>query len=225
MAETNPRLRAVWDLSVAEVREYCGRHEYDGQIQDMSPGGVMTGLRKLGEAAGNGRLDDEHDDAQLGVFERAAQVRFGDLELHRSNPYFHIGNMDLACYDREYAPQAERDQARAAHLAAWPDAVDAAIASLDAVTAPVGQALAGAARGLAAGIPAGADQGVAEAARTAHARLVAHLDQAAANGSRDAALGGPALTALMGSAEGVELDLGKLAERADAERDRLTERL
>jgi hypothetical protein len=225
MAETNPRLRAVWDLSVAEVREYCGRHEYDGQIQDLSPGGVMTGLRKLGEAAGNGRLDDEHDDAQLGVFERAAQVRFGDLELHRSNPYFHIGNMDLACYDREYAPQAERDRARAAHLAAWPDAVDAAIASLDAVTAPVGQALAGAARGLAAGIPAGADQGVAEAARTAHARLVAHLDQAAANGSRDAALGGPALTALMGSAEGVELDLGKLAERADAERDRLTERL
>ena len=65
--------------------------------------------------------------------------------------------MDLACYDRDYGPQAERDRARAAHLAAWPDAVDAAIASLDPVTAPVGQALAGAVRGLAAGIPSDAE--------------------------------------------------------------------
>ncbi|MGN6790858.1 MAG: DUF885 family protein [Streptosporangiaceae bacterium] len=225
MADTNPRLRAVWDLSVAAVREYCGRHEYDGKIQDLSPGGVRAGLRKLAEAAHEGHLDDEHDEAQLAVFERAAQIMFGDLELHRSNPYFHIGNMDLACYDREYAPQAERDRARAAHLAAWPEAVEAAIASLDSVTAPVGQALAGAARGLAAGIPAGADTAVAGAARTAHARLVSHLGQAAASGSQDAALGGAALTALMSSAEGIDLDLGKLAERADAERDRLTERL
>jgi hypothetical protein len=225
MAATNPRLRAVWDLSVAEVREYSGRHEYDGQIQDLSPGGVRASLRQLAEAANEGRLRDEHDEAHLAVFERAAQVRFGDLQLHRSNPYFHIGNMDLACYDREYAPQAERDRARAAHLAAWPDAVDAAIASLDAVAAPVGHALAGAARGLAAGIPEDADPGNAAAARTAHARLVAHLEQAAANGSQNAALGEAALTALMSSAEGIELDLGKLAERADAERDRLKERL
>ncbi len=113
MADTNPRLRAVWDLSVAEVREYCGRHEYDGQIQDLSPEGVRAGLRKLAEAASGTRLDDEHDEAQLAVFERAAQVRFGDLELHRSNPYFHIGNMDLACYDREYAPRpSETEPAR-----------------------------------------------------------------------------------------------------------------
>ena len=225
MADINPRLRAVWDLSVAEVREYCGRHEYDGRIQDLSPEGVRAGLRKLAEAAAGARLDDEHDEAQLGVFERAAQVRFGDLELHKSNPYFHIGNMDLACYDREYAPRAERDRARAAHLAAWPDAVDAAIASLDAVTAPVGQALAGAARGLAAGIPADADPGVAAAATTAHARLVAHLEQAAAGGSQNAALGSAALAALMSSGEGIDVDLGRLAERADAERDRLTDRL
>ena len=225
MAETNPRLRAVWDLFVADVREYSGRHEYDGQIQDLSPAGIQAGLRKLAEAATADRLADEHDEAQLGVFERSARVQFGDLELQRSNPYFHIGNMDLACYDREYAPQADRDRARAAHLAAWPDAVDAAIASLDAVTAPVGQALAGAARGLAAGIPPGADQAIAASARTAHARLVSHLDQAAEHGSQNAALGGAALTALMSSAEGIELDLGKLAERADAERDRLTARL
>jgi hypothetical protein len=225
MADTNPRLRAVWDLSVPETREYCGRHEYDGQIQDLSPDGVLAGLAKLADAAGGSRLDDDHDEAHLAVFERAALVRLGELELHRSNPHFHIGNMDLACYDREYAPQDERERARAAHLAAWPDAVAAAIASLNAVTAPVGQALAGAARGLAAGIPADADPGVAAAARAAHARLVAHVEHAASAGSQDAALGGPALTALMSSAEGIDLDLGTLAERADAERDRLSERL
>src|SRR5260221_689418 len=76
MADTNPRLRAVWDLSVAEVREYAGRHEYDGRIQDLSPGGVRAGLRRLADAASaGGRLDDEHDEAHLAVFERADAER------------------------------------------------------------------------------------------------------------------------------------------------------
>ena len=47
----------------------------------------------------------------------------------------------------------------------------------------------------------------------------------AATGDPDPALGGPALTALMGSPERMEVDLGQLAERADSERDRLRERL
>jgi hypothetical protein len=126
--------------------------------------------------------------------------------------------MDLACYDREYAPREQRDLARAAHLAAWPQAADAALSALDAVTAPVARALVGPARGLAAGIPAGTGVQAADAARAASARLVGHLEQAAGTGDPDAALGGPALSALMSSAEG-------LVERADAERDRLTERL
>ncbi len=222
MADIHPRLRAVWDLSVAEVREYCGRHEYDGTIQDLSPDGVRAGLRRLG--AGE-TLADDHDEAHLAVFERACRVGFGELELHRSNPIWHVANMDLACYDREYAPRQERDQARAAHLAAWPDAADTAVGSLNAVTAPVAKALAGAARGLAAGIGADADPQAGAAARAAHARLVGHLERAAASGSPDAALGAPALTALMSSAEGIEVDLGRLAERADAERDRLAGRL
>src|SRR5215470_4921475 len=172
MADTHPRLRAVWDMSVAEVREYSGRHEYDGVIQDLSPDGVLAGLRRLGKGDS---LADDHDEAHLAVFERATRVRYGELELHRSNPYFHIANMDLACYDREYAPKDERERARAAHLAAWPAAVDGAIAALDAVPAPVGRALTAAARGLAAGIPADADPEVSETARAAHSRLVAHL--------------------------------------------------
>ncbi|MBO0775876.1 MAG: DUF885 family protein, partial [Actinobacteria bacterium] len=55
--------------------------------------------------------------------------------------------------------------------------------------------------------------------------LVAHLEQAAQAGDPDAALGAAGLTALMGNSETIDLDLGALARRADAERDRLTERL
>src|SRR5215469_4794827 len=124
MAETDPtidpRLRAVFDMSVPEVREYCGRHEYDGKLQDLSPEGVRAGLRELAAAArarpGNDGQADDHDEAHLAVFINASQVSYGELELHRSNPYFHIANMDLACYDREYAPGEVRARARAEHL-------------------------------------------------------------------------------------------------------------
>src|SRR5437660_1711541 len=61
--------------------------------------------------------------------------------------------------------------------------------------------------------------------RGALARLAAHVNQAAATGDPDPALGGTALAALMSSAERIEVDLGRLAERADAERDRLAARL
>jgi hypothetical protein len=118
--------------------------------------------------------------------------------------------------------------------------VDAAIESLDLVSAPVAEALLAAARGLAAGISAGpeaptdgpgvsdtenlaghADQAVREAALAAHARLVAHLERIAADGDPDPALGGPALSALMSSAEALPVDLARLATQADSERDRL----
>jgi hypothetical protein len=231
MAEINPRLRAVLDLNVAEAREYAGRHEYDGKIQDLSPAGVRSGLDRLAAAALTGSPPlgvetlDEYDAAHLATFERAATVSYGDLELYRSNPYYHIANMDLACYDRDYAAAGDRARARADHLAAWPDAADAAIAALDQVPAPVAKALASAVRGLAASIPADRDEQAKAAALAAHARLVAHIDEAAVSGRQDAALGHSALTRLMSAAEGMEVDLGALAERANAERDRLRERL
>jgi hypothetical protein len=149
----------------------------------------------------------------------------GDLALHRRNPLLHLFAMDLACYDREYAPAAERDAARLAHLRAWPDAVDAAVAALDQVSAPVAAALLGGLRGLAAGIPAGAPPDVAAAARDAHARLVSHIEHATRTGDPDPALGGAALSSLMGNGEATQVDLGALAERADAERSRLLARL
>jgi len=226
MNDLAPRLRAVCDLDIAEVREYGGRHEYDGLIQDLSPDGVRKGLARLAEVAGAGEaLDDVHDEAHLAAFENRIRVEFGELELYRRNPLPHLSALDLAGYDRDYAPAEERDRAKQAQLAAWPQAVDAAVTALDRVSAPVAQALATGIAGLTAGIPANTPPRIAEAARAAHARLAAHIEQAAAAGDPDPALGGPALAALMSSAERIEVDLGRLAEQADAERDRLAARL
>ncbi|MGR6924017.1 DUF885 family protein [[Actinomadura] parvosata] len=211
MTELDARLRAITDLMVAEAREGGGRHEYDGRIQDLSPGGVRAGLARLGQGPAP---DDAHDARHLQVFEESLRTQLGELELHRKNPLFHLSNLDLACYDRDYGPREERDAARGAHLALWPEAVDQAVEALDLVPAPVAKSLLGAVKGLAAGV-------TDEAALRAHERLVAHVERAAAEGDPDASLGGEALAKLMGTAEGLPVDLGKLAERADAERDRL----
>ena len=148
----NQRLQALCDLSMGTAREYVGRHEYDGRVEDLSPEGVRAGLARLGQGPGP---EDPHDQAQLAAFERLARLELGELELHRSNPLYHIAALDVSCYDRDYAPAAERAEARRRHLAAWPDVVDAAVASLDRVAAPVAEALLPAARGLAAGLPEG----------------------------------------------------------------------
>src|SRR5919107_2801134 len=128
----NQRLRALCDLSMGSAREYVGRHEYDGRVEDLSPDGVQSALARLGGPV----LHDPHDEAQLAAFERLARLELGELELHRANPLYHIAALDVSSYDREYAPAAERAKARRRHLAAWPDAVDAAVQALDRVPAP-----------------------------------------------------------------------------------------
>jgi hypothetical protein len=226
MDELEARVRAICDLNVAEAREYGGRHEYDGVPQDLSHDGVAAGLARLAAARQDRpALGDPHDEAHLRAFEELQRVVYADLELHRRNPMFHLGELDLACYDKDYAPAAERHAARAAHLAHWPAVIDAAMASLDLVPAPVAASLLGGIRGLAAGIPADADPQAREAALAAHQRLVAHVERAVLNGPPDAALGPDALASLLSTAEAVTVDLGLLAARADAERDRLTARL
>jgi hypothetical protein len=222
MDELDARVRAVCDLNVAEAREYAGRHEYDGVPQDLSPAGVAAGLARLTAARQSAApAADPHDEAHLRAFADLQQVVYADLGLHRRNPMFLLGELDLACYDKGYAPADERYAARARHLAAWPRTIDAALESLDQVSAPVAAALLGGIRGLAAGIPADADPAAREAALAAHVRLVAHIERAAESGPPDAALGGPALARLLAAAEAIEVDLDDLARRADAERDRL----
>lgn len=211
----NERLRAVCDLSVATVRENAGLHQYDGVVQDMSPSGVRAGLARIGGPA----LDDPHDDAHLAAFEDAAVAYFGELEMHRRDPMCHLFNLDVTCYERAYAPAEERAAARRRQLAAWPDGVAAAIASLDAVSAPVARAVLPPLRALAAGLDP--DDPIEAAALTAHQRLVAHVSSAAETGDENAILGASGLARLMGAQEAISVDLGRLATLADTERDRL----
>jgi len=209
------RVRAVCDLKVAVVRENAGLHEYDGAIQDLSPAGVRGALARLhssGAAA-------DHDEAHLAAFEDALRVGFGELEEHRSNPLVHLDNLDLSVYDREYAPVEQRAEARRRQLAAWPEAVDMALSSLDRVPAPTAAALIDAVVGLASGLDE-ADP-VAAAGLAAQRRLVAHLKRAAAEGDPDPAIGEAGLTHLLSSGEAIDVDLGRLSRQADEERNRL----
>jgi hypothetical protein len=98
MDDLSSRLRAVCNLQVADVREYSGRHEYDGKVQDLSVMGVRRGLTDLASVVGEQPLADPYDEAQLQAFIRRTQVEYRDLELHRSNPAYHLFNLDLACY-------------------------------------------------------------------------------------------------------------------------------
>lgn len=207
----NPRVTAASDLMIPEVREYAGVHDYDGIVQDLSPAGVKSALSRLGQGP---RLSDHHDERHLQAVEEGLRIAYERLEVHRSNPLVHVSNLDVSCYDREYAPAADRAAARARHLAAWPDAVDAAIESLDRVTAPVARGLLPAVRGLSQGID---DEGALAAA----GRLSAHVENAAEHGDPDAALGAESLSLLMGRPEGMAVDLDRLATEADRERDRL----
>jgi len=222
------RLRALCDLSVVDMREGAGRHEYDGLVQDLSVSAVKSGLARLG---GEPDPANAFDAARLRVAEQALNAQLGVVEDHRRNPMWHLSGLDLACYDREYAPEAERAASRLRHLAAWPAAVDVAVSTLDQVPAPVASALLGPARGLAADLvdtPLAAELGSAgggearlHAALSAHCRLVTHLEAAERDGSPDAAYGAEHLALLLGAPEALEVDLGALASTADTERDRL----
>lgn len=212
------RLTAVCDLMMAEVRENAGRHEYDGQVQDLSVSGVAAGLARLGGAP----APDAHDEAHLRAFEARVRLELGELQMHRRDPLLHLQALDLSGYDREYAPEHERDAARTAHLRRWPEAIDVAVRTLDAVPAPVAAALLGSARGLAAGLdPSLGD--MHRDALTAHARLVEHLQRIAENGPPDLALGEAALARLMGTQEATTVDLAGLAAAAEQESARLGE--
>ena len=208
-----PRLRAIFDLTVADARESAGFHEFDGTVQDLSPDGVRKGLAALGGAP----VADPHDEAVLRATEEALRDAFAERDEHRRNPLVHIANLDLANYDRLYAPAQQRAEARRRHLAAWPDAVDAAIESLDRVPRPVARGLIGAAEGLGSGLDPATDADAVAALQ----RFVEHLRRAAVDGDADAALGPAALARMLGVPEAMDVDLARLARQADAERDRL----
>ena len=215
--QTFPRLDAVCDAMVAKAREYAGLHRYDGVVQDLSPDGVRSALSRLGGTA----LADAHDEAHLTCAENSLRVELGDLEFHRRSPLLHLENLDLACYDREYASHGVRRQARARHVALWPAAIDAALASLDELSAPVAAGLLPGVRGLCAALDP--DEPLDAVALEAHGRFLAHVEHAAAHGDPNAALGEPALAQLLSAMEAIDVDLSAMSTLAEQERARLTE--
>ena len=214
------RLKAVWDLDIPEIREYAGVHDYDGAVMDLSPSGVTRALEQLGPSGVEERLSDPHDESHLQAFEQGLLTSAAVAETHRWNPLPHLFNLDVSCYDREYAPEADRRAARRAHLSRWPEAVDASLESLDAIPAPVAAALAGPVAGLADGVEADETGALA-----AHARLLERVQHAADHGDPEASLGPTTLARLLGDGEGMPVDLGRLELRADSERERLRSRL
>lgn len=216
------RLRAVCDSMVPAVRNEAGRREYDAVVPFMSHDAVAQRLAALGGPA----RDDGVSESHLAAFEAGLRTVYGDLAWHRRSPGPLISALDTAVYDLREQDAGERAEARRGHLAAWPEAITAALPTLDAVSAATARALRGPASGLAAGLEAHREEPeVAEPARTALDWLVAHLDRAAATSEAPVALGRDGLAAFMGAGEGVDVDLGALEERVDAEADRLRELL
>ena len=210
---TDSRVRAAVELDLASAREFVGLHEYDGVQQDLSPDAVAAAIGRVGK----GPLPaDPFDAAVVDVHEDGLRARYTEAEVHRRDPLVHVSAMDLACYDREYAPAAERQAAKERHLRSWPDAVDNAITALDQVTAPVATATLSSVRGLAAGI---------ENPETlaALARFTTHVEKAARDGDPSAALGPDQFLRLLGAGEGMTFDLTALTDTAERETARLRE--
>lgn len=212
VAELNDsRVRAAVELDLGTAREYVGLHEYDGTLQDLSPAGVRSALAEVGK----GPLpEDPFDAAVLEIYEDGLRAWYAEAEVHRRDPLRHVRAMDLASYDRTYAPAEERRRARARHLAAWPDAVDNAIAGLDSVPAPIATASLAAVRGLAEGIDD-------PEALAAVGRFTAHVEAAARNGDPSAALGPARFLRLLEAGNGISLDVTELVTVAEQETSRM----
>jgi hypothetical protein len=213
------RLRTLCDLNLSEAREHWGRHEYDGEVQDLSPAGVQLGLSALGGAP----LADRHDEAHVMAFEAAARAKFDVCQWHRWNPLSHLENLDLSCYEREYADAGYRRTVREQHLRQWPDAVRSSLSAMDAVPRAVAKVALGPARALAEQV--GVDGEATDAALKAHGLLVRHLEEAAESGPVDHPVDDQRLGVLMFGGELLDMDLSRLAERADVERLRVLEQL
>jgi hypothetical protein len=214
------RLKAVWDINVPQIREYAGLHDYDGTVMDLSPAGVRSALDRLGPRGSEEQVSDRHDEDHLQAIEHGLRTAAEVAQIHRWNPLPHLANLDLAVYEREYAPASDRRAARAAHLARWPEAIDASLESLDAIPAPVAKGLLSAIEGLAAGV-----EPTERAALAAHGRFCERIRKAAELGEPVSSLGPSVLARLLGDGEGMPVDLGRLEVRADRERDRLRSRL
>ncbi|MDA8391774.1 MAG: DUF885 family protein [Actinomycetota bacterium] len=217
------RLAALHALEPSAARNGAGLHGFDGVAADLSPTGVRSALHALGRGP---KLDDDHDEAVLAAAEHATRLMWGQMEIHRTNPLPHIGNLDLSGYDRPYGPAEQRMQAKLRHLAAWPDAISATLESLDSVPAVVASALSASVAGLAAGLDSlrcQGDDSVVTGALSAHRQLLKRMAEMAASGDPNPSMGAAALAELLGATEATDVDLSSLETLADAEQHRWLE--
>ncbi len=141
MDDLTPRLRAVCDLHVAEVREGSGRHEYDGRVQDLSRAGVRAGLARLDDAArADPPLADAHDEAQLTAFAARPGSSSATWSCTGATRPCTWATWTWPATTGTTRPAARAGPAPAReHLAAWPQAIEAALDALDQVAAPVAE--------------------------------------------------------------------------------------
>ena len=228
MDELEPRVRAVCDLNVAEAREYGGRHEYDGVPQDLSPDGVAAGLARLA-AARQGRPAAERP-ARRGAPARRSRTCSG-----WSTPTWSCTGATRCTTSASSTSPATTRTTRPRRSGTrpgprtWPPGPRSSTrrsARSTRCPPPVAASLLGGIRGLAAGIPADADP--RRAGRGAGRAPAAGRARGAGRGRRAGrrrARAGRAGRAARPPPRRSTVDLGALAARADAERDRLRARL
>ena len=167
------------------------------------------GARSAGRAGRGDPPIGAHDEAHLRAFEDGLRLVFDEFELHRRDPLLHVENLDLACYDRAYAPPRSEAAARRAHLARWPEAIEMAVIAL--TWSPPRSPRPCWAPTRAGRRPRPGPRPV-EAPPWPPTRASSRTSSAPpAPATRDGA-GGPALARLMGVGEAMEVDLATLAD-------------
>ncbi len=224
-----------------------GRHEFDGQIADLSREGIAAETARLEQALERARgfRDAELDPAQR--FEREYLVSYLEGQLfwlkdalwHERSPLFYMGPIDPSIYlTRPYAPLAERMQAYTTLARNIPRAVEQARANLRTpmpkTYATLGRDMTG---NMAAfmrkdvpGIFAAVDDAGLKAAMVeANEAAAAALDELArwftaeeARGTADFALGPEMFSRMLAATERVSVPLSDLERiaREDLERNR-----
>lgn len=221
------RLSNVHQFIVPTLREMAGLHDlYDAVAVDLSPSSVDKMLLTLG--TGDTPNLDEIESAQLGNYEEGLRFEYRDLSVHRSNPFVHIDNLDVSCYDREYAPVEQRTESKVKHLDLWPGLVDTAVATLDRVSAPMASAALSTLRNLEMSV---AQEPIPEEIKlrstAAIARLKAHLMDFEDPNKNDIppALGRQSLERYLGVYDGVSFSSSEVISWAESEAKRLGEML
>ncbi len=217
------RLSNVHKFIVPTLRELSGLHEqYDGKVMDLSDDSVLSMLKELGsgEEPDTNSIERSH----LHIYEEGVRFEFIELQAHKTNPFVHLDNLDVSCYDRDYQSASYRFEMKVRHLDAWERAIDQAISTLTNVSAPMARAAVSTLDNMMnAVIGEDLPKQTKDKAALALRRLREHLETFASdsNNKRSAALGRENLERYLGVFDAVSYDLKEIEEWAEQEVVRL----